>query len=132
MFDKYLIGEQSLRNIGPADAPTGFAFDARLGYYRGLELSMIDDLAIAIDGEAIAPQAVRFHDGDEAIAVPDLGDALGRRWEFGAWATISVDRPGGFPAGQHSLSLTEKLRISYLPFPLLAQDEKQIEATAAG
>ena len=35
MFDKYLIDADSLRDIGPADAPDGFAFDAKLGYYRG-------------------------------------------------------------------------------------------------
>jgi hypothetical protein len=34
MFDKYLIVEDSLRNVGPSDAPTGFAVDVMLGYRR--------------------------------------------------------------------------------------------------
>ena len=42
MFDKYLIVDGSLRNVGPSDAPSGFAFEAKLGYYRGLGLSMVD------------------------------------------------------------------------------------------
>jgi hypothetical protein len=53
MFDKYLIADGTLRNTGPAQAPTGFAFEAKLGYYRGLGLSMIEDLAISIDGQAV-------------------------------------------------------------------------------
>ena len=33
MFDKYIIDPATLRNTGPADAPTGFAFESKLGYY---------------------------------------------------------------------------------------------------
>ena len=66
MFDKYLIGEKSVRNMGPATAPTGFAFDARLGYYRGIGLSMIEDLAVTVDGTAASRDAVRFHAGSNS------------------------------------------------------------------
>ena len=51
MFDKYLIDAASVRNTGPQDAPTGFAFESKLGYYRGLGLSMIEELTVSIDGE---------------------------------------------------------------------------------
>ena len=44
MFDRYLIDAASIRNLGPDDAPTGFAFESKLGYYRGLGLSMIEGL----------------------------------------------------------------------------------------
>lgn len=124
MFDKYLIGADSLRNTGPADAPTGFAFQARLGYYRGLGLSMVEDLAVTVDGESVAREAVRLHDGERAFALDDLEGELDGRWEFGAFATIEVERAGGLLPGEHRLTLGEKLRISYLPFPLVASDEK--------
>ena len=51
MFDKYIIDPASVQNVGPADAPTGFSFVSKLGYYRGLGLSMVEDLEVAIDGE---------------------------------------------------------------------------------
>jgi hypothetical protein len=126
VFDKYLIGEGSVRNVGPPTAPTGFRFEARLGYYRGLGLSMIEDLAVTVDGESIAREAVKFHDGDTALSLEQMETAYQRRWRFGAWATISVEKAGGLAAGEHRLALTERLRISYLPFPLIASDEKTV------
>jgi len=126
MFDKYLIDAASLRQTGPADAPTGFAFDARLGYYRGLGLSMVEDLELAIDGEPIAREAITFDEGPGPLSLDAMETAWDRRWAFGAPATIAVALPGGFPAGEHRLSLRQRLRISYMPFPSFNRDEKLI------
>jgi hypothetical protein len=127
MFDKYLIVDKSLRNTGPTNAPAGFAFEAKLGYYRGLGLSMIEDLAISIDGEPVARSAIRFDEGPGAITLDQMETAFDRRWAFGAPAVISVEHPGGLTPGWHSLSLTERLRVSYLPFPALNSTSKSLE-----
>ncbi len=126
MFDKYLIGADTVHNLGPADAPTGFAFDARLGYYRGLGLSMVEDLAVAVDGVAIPRALVRFRSGDQDLSLDEMETAYDRRWNFGAWAKISVVQPGGLTAGEHRIKFTERLRISYLPFPAIVSDEKTV------
>jgi hypothetical protein len=130
MFDKYLIDAQSLRNIGPADAPTGFAFEAKLGYYRGLGLSMVERLDVSIDGETLPRDAVRFDEGPGALTLDEMETAYDRRWPFGTAATILVDHPGGFPAGEHDLSLTQQLRVSYLPFPSVNSDTKTVSVAA--
>jgi hypothetical protein len=126
MFDKYLIGENTVRNIGPPEQPSGFSFDARLGYYRGLGLSMIEDLRVSVDGTDVARNLVRFHAGSTVLSLDDMETAYELRWHFGEWATISVLRPGGLAPGQHRLGLTERLRISYLPFPAIVSDEKNV------
>lgn len=59
MFDKYLIDAATVHNTGPAYAPTGFSFQAKLGYYRGLGLSMIEELNVGIDGEILPRAAIR-------------------------------------------------------------------------
>jgi hypothetical protein len=130
MFDKYLIDAASVRNIGPADAPTGFAFEAKLGYYRGIGLSMIEKLDVSIDGEPVAREAVRFDEGPGALTLDEMETAYDRRWPFGAPATIRVDHPGGFPAGEHDLSLVQQLRVSYLPFPAVNTDSKKVTVAA--
>lgn len=130
MFDRYLIAEGSLRNTGPADAATGFAFDAKLGYYRGLGLSMIEELAVTIDGEAVPRDAVRFDEGNGPLSLDAMETAFDRRWAFGAAATITVAWPGGLPAGDHTLTLMEKMRVSYLPFPAVCNDEKILTVRA--
>ncbi len=126
MFDKYLINADSLHNIGPADAPEGFAFKAKIGYYRGLGLSMIEELAISIDGEAVPRDAVRFDEGQGPITLDEMETAYDRRWPFGEEAVILVQHPGGFPAGAHELELRQKLRVSYLPFPAFNTDRKTV------
>jgi len=72
MFDRYLIDAATVRNTGPADAPTGFAFEARLGYYRGLGLSMIEELNVAIDGEPLPRAAVRFDEGAGPLTLDEM------------------------------------------------------------
>jgi hypothetical protein len=126
MFDKYIIDAASVRNLGPADAPTGFAFTSKLGYYRGLGLSMIEDLAVAVDGEPVPRAAIRFDEGSGPLTLDEMETAYDRRWAFGAPATILVEYPGGFPTGDHRLSLQQKLRIPYIPFPSFNTDEKAI------
>lgn len=125
MFDKYLILEDSLRITD-----SGFAFDARLGYYRGIGLSMIEDLAVMLDGEAQPRESVFFEQNGKSWSLDAMEEAFDDRWEFGSIATISVKRAGELSAGEHSLTLKEKLRISYLPFPLFAEDSKVIAVTA--
>jgi hypothetical protein len=122
MFDKYLILEDSVRSD-----PEGFSFGIRLGYYRGLGLSMVEDLAVTVDGDKIEAAAIHFDEGKGAISLADMETAYDRRWEFGAVATLKVIKPGGLSPGAHKLELTERLRISYLPFPLVASDAKVVE-----
>ena len=126
MFDKYIIDPASVANTGPTDAPTGFSFTTKLGYYRGLGLSMVEDLKVSIDGEALPREAITFDEGAGPITLDEMETAFDRRWPFGAPATITVAHPGGFPKGEHKLALQQRLRVSYLPFPSFNNDEKVI------
>jgi hypothetical protein len=126
MFDKYIIDPATVANTGPADAPTGFSFTTKLGYYRGLGLSMVEDLKVSIDGEALPREAITFDEGPGPLTLDQMETAFDRRWPFGAPATIMVALPGGFPKGEHKLSLQQRLRISYMPFPSFNNDEKVI------
>jgi hypothetical protein len=125
MFDKYLIVDDSVR--ATAD---GFAFEARLGYYRGLGLSMIEDLAVTVDGEAVPREAIRFDEGAGPITLADMETAYDRRWNFGAKATISVVGQPPLAAGEHRITLAERLRVSYLPFPSINTDDKTVTIAA--
>jgi len=126
MFDKYTIDPDSVVNVGPADDPTGFSFTTKLGYYRGLTLSMLEELAVAVDGEELPREAVTFDDGNGPITLDEMETAYDRRWNFGAPATLVVDYPGGLKTGQHTLSLRQRLRVSYMPFPSIRFTEKEI------
>lgn len=121
MFEKYLIVDDSLRRT-----ENGFAFDAKLGYYRGLGLSMVEDLAVTIDGQPVPRSAIRFDEGKGPLSLDEMETAYDRRWGFGEVATIAIDWPDRLSAGAHDLGLIERLRVSYMPFPSIRTTERKI------
>ncbi|MEY4761176.1 MAG: hypothetical protein RLZZ200_1032 [Pseudomonadota bacterium] len=126
MFDRYMICEETVRNVSQDGRVTGFQFGARIAYYRGLGLSMVEGLAVSVDGEAVSPDHIRFTVGNRTFSLGEMETEYEARWEFGEVATVSVLRPGGLTAGEHKLEFTEDLRIAYMPFPLKGRDAKVV------
>ncbi|WP_310632077.1 DUF6379 domain-containing protein [Paraburkholderia sp.] len=125
MFDKYILCENSLRPRLEAGEPNGFSVDVRLPYYRALDLSMVEQIALTIDGEAVAPERMTLCVADGSFALAQLGAAHDARWGFGEVARLEVD--GALPAtGEHDVQIEQHLRISYLPFTLVGKDRKRL------
>lgn len=126
MFDKYMICERTVRNVSRDGRIEGFEFGARLPYYRGLGLSMVEDVAVTIDGERIARDQVRLTVGAKTYTLDELEQEFEVVWEMGDVATVTVLKQGGLAPGDHQLELAEHLRISYMPFPITGKDTKTI------
>jgi len=126
MFDHYMICTDGFRNVVEDGRVTGFEFGARLPYYRGLGLSMVEDIAITVDGSAVPREDIRFSVRGKSWTLAELEEEAEERWEMGEVATLSVRKPGGLPAGSHKLDLAERLRISYLPFSPVTRDQKEL------
>lgn len=117
MFDSYIIDEASVRNVTEGGEVVGFSFGTRISYYRGLGVSMIEPFEVRIDGgEIVPPEALRFTIGDRTWTWPELETDYESRWEMIEPATLTVLVPGGLAPGEHTLEVSECLRISYLPF----------------
>ena len=126
MFDKYMICEGTLRNVPLGQRPVAFEFGARLAYYRGLGLSMIEDLAVSVDGEKMPRDKVRLTVAKRTYTLDELETEYDAVWNFGEMATITVLRDGGLTTGEHRLELAEQLRVSYMPFPITGRDAKTV------
>lgn len=126
MFDRYMICEETVRNVSDEGTVTGFEFAARIAYYRGLGLSMVEDLKVTVDGETIDRADVRFSVGGRFYTLDEMESEFDARWEFGDRATIRVLKAGGLAAGDHRLELVEQLRVSYMPFPIQGRDAKSV------
>ncbi len=124
MFDQYMICEDGFTNVNEDSHVTGFQFGARLPYYRGLGLSMVEEIAIAVDGEAVPRDQILFSVRGRMWTLAQMETELEERWEMGEVATLIVQRPGGLSNGEHQIELMEQLRISYLPFPSITRDAK--------
>lgn len=60
MFDQHIICREGFSNVTRDGEVIGVRFLARLPYYRGLGLSMVEDIAVTLNGEAIPRQAIRL------------------------------------------------------------------------
>jgi len=126
MLDHYMICEGGFKNITEGGEKTGFQFGARLPYYRGLGLSMVEDLAVTVDGEPVPRDQILFSVRGKDWTLAQLETEMEERWEMGEVATVKVKRPGGLPPGKHNVELAERLRISYLPFTPVTKDAKEL------
>lgn len=126
MFDKYIICEDGFSNVTEGGQVTGFQLQARLPYYRGLGLSMVEDLNIKVDGQEVPRAAVKVTLHGNTYTLDEMETEYEDRWEFGEKGLVVVSKPGGLTPGKHRLELAPHLRISYLPFILVGEDVKEL------
>ncbi|OYU35410.1 DUF6379 domain-containing protein [Novosphingobium sp. PASSN1] len=125
MMDNKMIVEGSLET-----SDKGFAFYGRLPYYRGLGLSMIEDIQITADGEVIPRADVRFHVRGKTYTLDQMETVYDDRWNFGEKAKIIAMKPGGLPGGDHKIEFAVRMRVSYLPFVPTTKDTKVLALAA--
>ena len=130
MMDNKMIVEGSLGNYVDGGVVKGFQFLGRLPYYRGLGLSMVEDIVIEIDGETIPREKVRFHVRGKTYTLDEMETVYDNRWNFGEQATIIGLREGGLGAGSHQVSFAVRYRVSYLPFVPTTKDTKELALAA--
>ncbi|MEC4591708.1 MULTISPECIES: C-glycoside deglycosidase beta subunit domain-containing protein [Nitrospirillum] len=126
MFDKYMICEDGFGNVVEDGQVVGFTFLARLPYYRGIGLSMVEDIGVIIDGEPVSRQDVRFSVRGRTWTLDEMETEYAERWNFGEKAAVTVLRPDGLAPGRHRLQLSERIRVSYLPFVPTTRDTKEL------
>jgi hypothetical protein len=125
MMDNKMIVEGSLEGTDQ-----GFAFYGRLPYYRGLGLSMIEDIQIVADGEAVPREDVRFQVRGKTYTLDQMETVYDDRWNFGEKAKIIAMKPGGLASGNHRIEFAVRMRISYLPFVPTTKDTKELALAA--
>lgn len=124
MMDNKMIVEDSLQAVDG-----GFSFLGRLPYYRGLGLSMIEDIAVSVDGVPVPRENIRFHVRGKTYTLDEMETVYDDRWNFGEKATI-IALNGGLPSGTHAITFAVRMRVSYLPFVPTTQDVKQLQLAA--
>jgi hypothetical protein len=116
MMDQHMLCDDGFENVVEGGRVTGFALQARLPYYRGLGLSMVEDIAISIDGQAVPREAVRLALRGRSWSLDEMESCFDEKWNFGEKARVVVARPGGLQPGEHRVDLAIRYRVSYLPF----------------
>jgi len=126
MFEKYMIVEGNLKNIGEKGNPQGFEIGARLPYYRGVSLSMLEEIEVSLDGKTLPQNKVDITVNGNTYNLEQRENETDDRWEMGEVATLTIHEKGGLPEGEHTFGLKINIRIGYLPFPAIRVAEKNI------
>ena len=90
MFDKYIICENDFRNVKEGTQIVGFQFKARLPYYRGLGISMIENLAVTVDSAKYPREAIRISLHGNTYTMGEMEMEYVDRWEFGEEGLITI------------------------------------------
>jgi hypothetical protein len=129
VFENHLIEDGSLTT----DA-NGFAFALRLNWYRALPLSSVG-LAIDVDDDKIVPELVTFALDGNRYRLSELAEHVDRYWYVTEAAGVHVSRRGGLAPGPHTVRVTLRTRIPYIPMHgvdvLLQEDACTKTLTAA-
>jgi hypothetical protein len=121
MYEKYMIVPELAKKT-----EKGFEIGARLPYYRGVSLSMVEEIEVTLDGETLPQNDVSILINGKTYNLEQRENELDDRWEMGEVATLAIAKSGELPAGEHKLGLKIILRIGYMPFPSIRIAERKI------
>ena len=126
MCEKYMIVENDVKNIVENWKITSFEFGARLPYYRGIALSLVEDIVVKVDGEEVPKESIKFSAHNNTYTLAQMETEVDDRWNMGEVAHIIVEKEGGLPKGEHKILMLLNMRIAYLPFPSIRKSEKTV------
>ncbi len=121
MYEKYMIVPEKAKIT-----EKGFEIGARLPYYRGVSLSMVEEIEVSLDGETLPQEAIAITVHGNTYTLEQRENEVDDRWEMGEVATLAVAKQGNLLAGEHTIGLKINLRIGYMPFPSIRIFETKV------
>lgn len=116
MNEKYMIAADGFENVIEDGKTTGFKILIRIPYYRGIALSLVDNIELEVDGKSVPREALKLKTrSGYAFSLKEMETVTRYRWEYGEKAELVVSQDGGLAPGRHKIDLKVFLRISYMP-----------------
>lgn len=128
MFDNNVFIEGSCKNTVEDGKTVGYEMQTYITYYRGIPLSMVNDIRVTVDGEDAPRADIRCSvDGGEYwFTLDEMKTVVGHKWEYGEPMTVRVLKDGGLSAGSHEVQLVVIVRTAYIPVPLEGVKERTV------
>jgi len=127
MFDNNVFVENSCHNIIKDGKITGFEMGTYITYYRGIPLSMVNDIRVEVDGEKVPRENILFSaDGEDWFTLEEMTTVTTYKWEYDQVAHILVKKDGGLSKGIHGVKLAVITRTAYIPVPLEGEKMRQV------
>lgn len=128
MFDNNVFIEGTCKNTSEEGRITGYELQTHITYYRGIPLSMVNDIQVKTDGAEVPRDHIRCSvDGGEYwFTLDEMKTVTGHKWEFGEPMTVRVVQENGLEKGEHRVELTVIVRTAYIPVPLKGVKERTV------
>ena len=128
MFDNNVFIKGSCKNYPAEGKPEGFALQTNITYYRGIPLSMIEYIHVAVDGQTIPDETILISiDENDWFTLKEAETVTTYKWEYGDPLYIRVQKEGGLSKGAHRVKLTVATRTAYIPVPLEGIMEREVQ-----
>lgn len=114
MNDSDIVQREDIQSVIVDGVGTGFVVKLKIPYYRGVSLSLIEDMTVTYDDEVFTRDQLNFTVGGQTHTFAEMATISLLRWEFGEKATVFVPRIGGIALGFHRISISVSIRISYM------------------
>lgn len=108
MIDK-IIEPDSLRV-----RESGIAVNIRIPWYRGLPLSTVEVNGLAVDGQEISPDRIRFEVNGKSFSLDQLPGLTTETWFVIDSATLAVDGIDSAKGKEHEVKLILSVYPPYL------------------
>ena len=122
MAARQIFNPDGFKNIVEGDKITGYQFQFKAQYYRGITLSIVHNISVNVDGEDAAREDISMTVNGETFTLDQMLTVVDPdyRWEFGEYATVNVKKEGGLSKGAHHIKAVQLIVPSYMPFPIEA------------
>lgn len=128
MFDGNVFKEKSFRNVREDGQTIGYELETNITYYRGIPLSMVNDIRVLVDGVEEPRENVRFTvDHIDWFTLDEMETVTFYKWEYNTAACVRVLRAGGLSKGEHEVTLNVIVRTAYIPIPLSGVKSRIVE-----
>lgn len=120
MFDNNVFIEGSCHNVIVENKTIGYELQTYITYYRGIPLSMVNNIRVTTDGVEVPREDIRctVDGGEYWFTLDEMKTVVEHKWEFGEPMTVRVLKDGGLSRGSHEIDLNVIVRTAYIPVPL--------------
>jgi len=126
MFDNNVFIKGTCRNAVENGAVIGYELQTNITYYRGIPLSMVEFINVAVDGVEAPVENIRISvDQNDWFTLKEAETVTSYKWEYGEPLYIRV-LGEGLTAGPHKVKLTVATRTAYIPVPLVGIKERDV------
>jgi hypothetical protein len=112
-YEKQVINPDQFYNLDRNGTTVGFNLDLRLNYYRGMSVSCIERLEVAVDGKTVPQDQMRLRLNDKCFRMTDLPLLFAEYWGIQTTGHLEIHN-GGLEAGEHDVAVQFELRCPYL------------------